>query len=43
VVLLEQPFVKDDKLKVSDYIKAAEKEIGDSITVARFHRFQLGD
>jgi elongation factor Ts len=43
VVLLEQPFIKDDKAKVSDYLKGVEKEIGDTIKVARFHRFQLGD
>lgn len=41
-VLLEQPFVMDDKLKVGDWLKGMEKEIGDTITVARFHRFQLG-
>ncbi len=41
-VLLEQPFVMDDKLKVGDYLKGIEKEIGDTISVARFHRFQLG-
>lgn len=41
-VLLEQPFVMDDKLKVGDWLKGVEKELGDTITVARFHRFQLG-
>lgn len=43
VVLLEQPYIKDDKLKLSDYIKSVEKELGDSVSVARFHRFQIGD
>lgn len=43
VCLLEQPFIKDDKQKVKDIVKAAEKELGDTIKVARFHRFQLGE
>lgn len=43
VALLEQPFIKDDKTSVGDYIKGVEKELGDSVAVARFHRFQLGD
>jgi elongation factor Ts len=42
VCLLEQPFVKDDKLKVKDYLAAVSKELGDNITIARFHRFQFG-
>lgn len=42
ICLLEQPFIKDDKKKVEDIIKAVEAELGDTITVARFHRFQLG-
>ena len=43
VCLLEQPYIRDDKLKVKDIIAEAEKEIGDTIQVARFHRFQLGE
>jgi elongation factor Ts len=43
VCLIEQPFIKDDKLTVKDVIAAAEKELGDTIKVARFHRFQLGE
>jgi len=43
VCLLEQPFIRDDKQKVKDVIEAAAKEIGDTIKVARFHRFQLGE
>ena len=42
VCLLEQPFIKDDKKAVKDIVKEVEKETGDTITVARFHRFQLG-
>ncbi len=43
VCLLEQPFVKDDKQKVKDYLAEVGKELGDEISVARFHRFQFGE
>jgi elongation factor Ts len=42
VCLLEQPFIKDDSLKLAGMLETAGKEIGDTIHVARFHRFQLG-
>ncbi len=42
VCLLDQPFVKEPKMSVTDVIKAAEKETGDTITVKRFVRYQLG-
>jgi elongation factor Ts len=42
VCLLEQPYIKDDKAKVKDYLAEVGKELGDTITVARFHRFQFG-
>jgi len=42
VCLVEQPYIRDDKQQVKAIIKAAEKEIGDTIKIARFHRFQLG-
>jgi elongation factor Ts len=41
-VLLEQPFVKDDKTKVGDLIKAAVAKIGENIQVRRFARFEVG-
>jgi len=41
--LLEQPFIKDDKVSVKDLIAQAEKKIGDAIQVKRFVRFQLGE
>jgi elongation factor Ts len=41
-VLLEQPFVKDDKVKVGDLIKAAVAKIGENIVVRRFARFEVG-
>lgn len=43
VCLLEQPFVKDQKRKVSDIIADAAKKIGDEITLVKYIRFQLGE
>lgn len=40
---LEQPFVKDDKLTVTQLLEAKGKELGDSLTVTRFVRFGLGE
>ncbi len=42
MVLLEQPFVKDEKIKVGDLIKAAVAKIGENIQVKRFSRFEVG-
>ena len=43
VVLPEQIFVIDGKSKVSDVVKAAEKDAGAPITLAAFERFALGE
>ena len=42
VVLLEQPFVKDDKITVAELIQQAIGKIGENIRVRRFCRFELG-
>ncbi|HWO88697.1 MAG TPA: translation elongation factor Ts [Gemmatimonadales bacterium] len=42
-VLLEQPFVKDDKVKVGDLVKAVSGKTGENIQVRRFVRFLLGE
>jgi len=42
-VLLEQPFVKDDKQKVGEVIKAVSGKVGENIVVRRFARFRLGE
>ena len=42
VVLLGQPFVKDDKVKVKELIQQAIAKIGENIVVRRFCRFELG-
>lgn len=41
--LLEQPFIKDDKLSVQQLIDQTAKTLGDSIQVKQFIRFQLGE
>lgn len=41
-VLLEQAFVKDDKVKVNDLIKNAIAKLGENIQIRRFVRYQLG-
>jgi elongation factor Ts len=41
--LLEQVFVKDDKVKVGDLVKNAIAKIGENIVVRRFTRYQLGE
>ncbi|TFU25457.1 translation elongation factor Ts [Thermus tengchongensis] len=42
VALLEQPFVKDDKVKVKELIQQAIAKTGENIVVRRFCRFELG-
>ena len=41
-VLLEQPFVKDDKVTVGDLVKGLSGKTGEKIEVRRFARFELG-
>jgi elongation factor Ts len=41
-VLLEQPFVKDDKVTVGDLVKGLSGKTGEKISVRRFARFELG-
>ncbi len=41
--LLEQPFIKDDKVSVKQLIDEAGKKIGDTLQVKQFVRFQLGE
>jgi len=42
ICLMEQPFVKDDKLKVGEVVTAAIAKIGENIQVRRFTRYALG-
>ena len=40
--LLEQPYVRDDKMTVGELIKEASGKLGEAISVRRFARFQIG-
>jgi len=42
-VLLEQPFVKDEKVTVGEYIKQNIAKFGENISVTRFVRFEIGE
>lgn len=43
VVLLEQPYVKDNDKSVTDLIKEVGSSIGETLTIKRFTRFRLGE
>lgn len=43
VALLEQQFVKNPDLKISDYLKQTIATIGENIVIRRFVRFELGE
>lgn len=42
MALLEQPFIKDPKLTISDIIKDKIAKFGENIIVRRFVRYELG-
>ncbi len=42
-VLLEQPWVKDDKQTVGDLVKAVSGKLGEKVVVKRIVRLQLGE
>jgi elongation factor Ts len=41
--LLEQDYVKDEKMTVGEYIQAYAKQIGASVGVDKFYRFEKGE
>lgn len=43
ICLIEQPFVKEDKISITELLAAKSKEIGDTVTIKRYTRWQLGD
>lgn len=43
VCLMEQPFVKDEDVKVKDLITEAIRTTGENIVVRRFDRYELGE
>jgi elongation factor Ts len=42
IVLMEQPFVKDDKKSVADIVKEVSGKLGENLVVRRFVRYELG-
>jgi elongation factor Ts len=40
--LLDQPYVRNDKITVGELIKEASGKLGEAISVRRFARFQIG-
>lgn len=43
VCLLEQPFIRENTITVSELIRTANSKIGDNVSIARFTRFKVGD
>ena len=43
VALLEQAFIKDDKVKVEELLKETIGKLGENMIIKRFARFQLGE
>jgi len=42
-VLLDQPFVKDDKKSVGDLVKEVSGKVGEKLAVRRFARLEIGE
>ncbi len=43
ICLLEQPYIRDPKMKVTDLVNNLIAKIGENIVVKRFVRYQLGE
>lgn len=43
VCLLQQPFVKNDKLTIEDVLKELIAKLGENIKIKRFARFEIGE
>lgn len=41
--LLDQPFIKDPKIKIKELLNTLIAEIGENIVIRRFVRYQLGE
>ena len=42
ICFVEQGFVKEDKVSITDFVAEKSKEIGDTISIKRYVRYQLG-
>ena len=43
VCLLDQPFIKDNAVSISQHVAAKAKELGDTLDVTAFVRFKVGE
>lgn len=43
VCLLDQPYIRDDKLSIAELIKKVSNELGEPISIIEFVRIQLGE
>ena len=43
VCLLEQPFIREPKVKVKDLLKETIGKLGENMAISRFARFQVGE
>jgi elongation factor Ts len=43
VCLLEQPFIKDEKVRIKDMLTDAVRVTGENIMIRRFARYELGE
>jgi elongation factor Ts len=43
VCLLDQPFIRENTVSVSELIRTVASKIGDSVSVSRFVRYKVGD
>ena len=43
VTLLKQKFVMDQSLSIGDYLKIVSEEMGETITIDKFVRYELGN
>jgi elongation factor Ts len=41
--LMEQPYVRDDKVEIKDLITEATRITGENVNVNRFARYELGE
>jgi len=41
--LLAQPFIKDSKLSIADYLRETTSKLGEKVVITRFQRMMLGE
>ena len=43
ICLLKQPYIKNDKINVGEYLNELIAKVGENVKVAKFSRFQIGN